>query len=122
MNVEFDLVELFVKNLNNEKSKVVKCKNKSEVFRVLYDLGMNVNEISREGGCHFSFVYGVVSKGCKMREKKSESKSDVIRKMVLDGKSCGEISKELNSNYSFVFSVVKKYKNSDEYKKIEKVI
>lgn len=112
VEVEVDMDSLKVVDLKNDKE--FKSSSKSNVFKILYELGMNIGDISRLCESHYSFVYGVIERKCEMRKKK-ESKSEVIRKMVLEGKSCGEISKELNSNYSFVFSVVKKYKGSKEY-------
>jgi hypothetical protein len=113
--VEFSVEELKLKNQNSEKPVVETVKSKSELFRKLYDCGMEICEISRECGSHYSFVYGVISQSRDVRTVKTESKSDLIRSMVDDGQTPGQIAKTLNSNYSFVFSVVKKYKSSEEY-------
>ena len=113
-NVEFDVDALKMKDLNKEGAKVVTTKSKSELFRKLYDSGMEISEIARECGSHYSFVYGVISSSREVRSTKKESKSDIIRELYDLGKTPGEISKELNSNYSFVFSVCKKYKESKE--------
>lgn len=91
---------------------------KSDLFRQMYDQGMNVGDISKVTDCHYSFVYGVISESREIVKKEGESKSDKIRSLVDQGKSAGEIAKELNSNYSFVFSVVKKYKKDSEKKVI----
>lgn len=95
--------------------------NKSEVMREMYKSGKNVSQISRELGCHYSYVYGVIQRLCQkegleLRHDKKESKSDVIRRMVDEGMTVGQISKKLNTNYSFVHSVVTKYKKSKESK------
>lgn len=97
-------------------------RNKSDMFREMYDGGMGVAEISRETGCHYSYVYGVIQRlaqkrGEEVRKEHKNSKSDLIRLMVDDGKTAGQIAKELNSNYSFVHSVVKKYKQLKASKK-----
>jgi DNA invertase Pin-like site-specific DNA recombinase len=109
-SVEFSVEELCFKNLKTEKPKKEVVKSKSELFRSLYDLGMEICEIARECGSHYSFVYGVISSSREVREINKTSKSDEIRALVDQGKKPGEIAKILNSNYSFVFSVVKKYK------------
>jgi DNA invertase Pin-like site-specific DNA recombinase len=111
-HVQFSLGNLEVQNLNEKDSQIVKVTSKSELFRKLYDFGMEVCEIARECGSHYSFVYGVISSSREVRTVEKSSKSDEIRKLVDDGKTPGEIAKLLNSNYSFVFSVVKKYKET----------
>ena len=100
-NVEFCMEEL-------------KVKSKSEMFRMLYDCGMEISEISKNCESHYSFVYGVISASREVRKVKTTTKSDLIRELFDQGKTPGEISKELNSNYSFVFSVIKKYKSTKE--------
>jgi DNA invertase Pin-like site-specific DNA recombinase len=112
--VQFSVEELCAKNLKLADSKKVTVKSKSELFRTLYDMGMEICEIARECGSHYSFVYGVISASREVRTVDKTSKSDEIRKMVDEGKTPGEIAKLLNSNYSFVFSVVKKYRASKE--------
>lgn len=112
VNVEVCLETLEMKNLLIEKSTEIKFKSKSDLFRNMYDLGMEISEISKLTSSHYSFVYGVISSTREVRKVETSSKSDIIRNMSLAGKTVGEISKELNSNYSFVFSVVKKYKSS----------
>ena len=112
VSVEFDMETLIVKNLIDEKSTEIKCISKSDLFRKLYDFGLEISEISKQCNSHYSFVYGVISSTRDIRKVEKTSKSDIIRQMFKDGKKVGEISKELNSNYSFVFSVVKKYKSS----------
>ena len=115
VNVSVVLEELVV--IKNETEERIKCSSKSELFRNLYELGMEISEISKLVGSHYSFVHGVISKSCEMRVTKKDSKSDLIRNLAEQGMTPGEISKQLNSNYSFVFSVVKKYKatqNEDE--------
>lgn len=120
--VEYSVEDLKFKDLNIPKAKVEAVKSKSELFRRLYDAGMEISEIARELGSHYSFVYGVISASREVRTVKTESKSDIIRDLVDAGKTPGEISKELNSNYSFVFSVVKKYKSSEEYIKAHPIV
>ena len=110
MVVEFSVEELKFKT--SEMGKFATTKSKSELFRKLYDAGMEIADIARECNSHYSFVYGVISGSREVRKVEKESKSDIIRSLVDLGKNPGEIARELNSNYSFVFSVVKKYKES----------
>ncbi len=93
--------------------------SKSDVMREMYESGMLINEISKELGCHYSYVYGVIQRYCNKKGEEvkhvtKQSKSDVIRELFDQGNTVGSIAKQLNSNYSFVFSVVKKYKESKE--------
>lgn len=84
-------------------------KSKSELFKFLYESGLEINEISKLTGSHYSFVHGVIDRKCQRRKANKTSKSDLIRNLSDSGMTPGEIAKELNSNYSFVFSVVKKH-------------
>ena len=111
--VEVDIEKKVVKK-NSEKPK--SFNSKSEVFKNLYELGMEINEISNLTNSHYSFVYGVIQNKCQMRKSTKNTKSDEIRKLSDSGKNPGEIAKILNSNYSFVFSVVKKYKQQKNTK------
>lgn len=111
-NVNYNMETLTVQNLNAENQPLVVCKSKSEMFRNMYDMGMEVCEIAKVAGSHYSFVYGVISSSREVRQVEKSSKSDEIRRLVDEGKKPGEIAKLLNSNYSFVFSVVKKYKST----------
>jgi len=115
--VEFDVTTLTFKDLKDPKATQKTAVSKSELFRQLYDLGMEVSEIAKECGSHYSFVHGVISKSREMRSTHKASKSDAIRDLAAMGMTPGEISKELNSNYSFVFSVVKAYKATPEFAK-----
>lgn len=99
------------------------CQNggvKSEVFRVLYDRGMDIGEISKKCGSCYSFVYSRIKEFClkrkeEVRTKKSSgsSKAALIKVMWDQGKTIGEISFELRTNYSYVWDVVDKYRNRE---------
>lgn len=112
--IKYSVEDLKLQNLLIVGSTVTTVKSKSELFRNMYDAGMEICEIAKECASHYSFVYGVISSSREVRTVVKTSKSDDIRKLVDDGKTPGEIAKLLNSNYSFVFSVVKKYKSSLE--------
>jgi DUF438 domain-containing protein len=111
-SVSFDMETMEVRSLLDEPGKVTKCVSKSDMFRKLYDFGMEINEIALNCESHYSFVYGVISSSRETRKVEKSSKSDEIRKLFSEGKTVGDIAKLLNSNYSFCFSVVKKYKES----------
>lgn len=97
----------------NKKQLVVK--SKSDMFRLMYDNGMEVCEISKVSNSHYSFVYEVISKSNgQVRNVVKESKSDEFRKLFDEGKTVGQIAKLTNSNYSFVHTCIKKYKESKE--------
>ena len=106
LSVEVNMEKKSIKK-NSEKEKVFS--SKSEVFKNLYELGMEISEVSRLTGSHYSFVYGVITNKCKLRDNNKVTKSDQIRKLSDSGMNPGSIAKQLNSNYSFVFSVVKKH-------------
>jgi transposase len=106
VKVEFDLEALTI----GSADQLVKCASKSDLFRKMYDAGMEISEVARECGSHYSFVYGVISASREVRQVSTESKSDKIRDLADLGMTVGAIAKELQSNYSFVFSVVKKHK------------
>ena len=101
--------------INDEKPKTKK--SKSQIFKELYELGMDIAEVSKFTKSHYSFVYGVISNKCEMRETNKITKSDKIRELADQGKTPGQIAKELNSNYSFVFSVVKKHQEKQKLAK-----
>lgn len=108
LKVSFDLTTLEVK-VGKDKTQ---CKSKSEMFKIMYDAGMDVCEISRACDAHYSFVYGVISTSREIRKVEKVTASDNIRSLFDQGKKPGEIAKMLNKNYSFVFGVIKKYKET----------
>jgi transposase len=102
-----------------KKGRLRVMRNKSEVMRGMYELGKSVSEISKEMGCNYSYVYGVIErmanrKGEVMREsvEKKGSVSEEIRGLYREGLSVGEIAKRLNRNYSWVWSVCEKERKS----------
>lgn len=111
VEIAIDMERLQVQNTLGD-NPVVACTSKSDMFRKLYDMGMEVSEIAKECSSHYSFVYGVISSTREIRTVQTESKSDIIRSLSDAGLTVGAIAKELNSNYSFIFSVVKKHKAS----------
>lgn len=116
-NVKVDLDALKLKGPKDEK--YIEVKSKSELFRQLYDRGLEIADIARETGSHYSFVYGVISNSREMRETTKVTKSDMIRELADKGMTPGEIAKQLNSNYSFVHGVVSKHRKAQETAEME---
>jgi predicted peroxiredoxin len=118
VKVEFEVEGLQFRVLTSldektaKKVEFTKVNSKSELFRKLYDAGVEICEISKLCNSHYSFVYGVISSSREVRELQKVSKSDEFRKLFSEGKTPGEVAKLTNSNYSFVFGVYKKYKDS----------
>lgn len=88
--------------------------SKSAKMRALFDLGLDVKEISELTATRYNFVYNVVSNYVNINdiavEKNQVSgKKDAILALHLAGKTKTEISKELKTNYNYVFKVVKEF-------------
>jgi DNA invertase Pin-like site-specific DNA recombinase len=113
-NIVFSLDELKLQNLNSENKEFISVSSKSELFRKMYDAGIEICEISKLTNSHYSFVYGVISNSREVRNVVTNSKSDEFRKLFSEGKTPGEVAKLTNSNYSFVFGVYKKFKESNK--------
>ena len=107
-----DVAELTYKN--EEMSRKKKCKSKSDMFRKMYNDGLDIADIAHMTHSHYSFVHGVVKRSCKIREKNETSKADIIRQMYDDGITVSNISKELLTNYSYVHTIVKQYKTKKD--------
>lgn len=89
----------------------IKVDSKSQVFRVLYENGLDVASIARMMESHYSFVYGVISiSPLEKRVNNKVSKAQLIREEFERGKTPKEISIEMNTNYSYVYNVIRKYK------------
>jgi predicted transcriptional regulator len=112
------------KNIANEKKVTEKMiaaitsnetTSKSEKMKNLFDIGMNVKEISVVMDVRYNFVYNVVSNYVNMNKielvaEEKNVKKDLIIAMFLKGKSNKEISIELSTNYNYVHNVLKQYK------------
>jgi hypothetical protein len=100
--------------------KVVKGDgSKSGKMKELFDLGLEVKEISQVLDVRYNFVYNVVSNYCNMNgitveSQKKESKKDDIIRLYKEGKSNKEISIELKTNYNYVFNVLKPLKQAEK--------
>lgn len=95
--------------------------SKSQKMKDLFELGMEIKEISQLMGVRYNFVYNVISNYVNMNGIAVEStakagKKEQIIELYQQGKSNKEISIELKTNYNYVFNVLKEYKNSNEQK------
>lgn len=114
--VMYDVETLEFQNMKDETMKEpITVTSKSELFRQLYNAGMDICDIAKGCNSHYSFVYGVISNSTEIRKVSRQTASDEIRLLASQGMSAGDIAKKLNKNYSFVFGVVKKYKASASY-------
>lgn len=111
VEVMYNMETLEFQDMNREDIKEpITLTSKSEMFRQMYDAGMDVCDIAKECKSHYSFVYGVIG---NPRASTKTTASDEIRMLYSQGKTAGEIAKMLNKNYSFVFGVIKKVKALD---------
>lgn len=88
--------------------------SKSQRFIKLYDLGLEIKEISTLCEVRYNFVYNVISNYTRMNDielrtnKTNEnSKKAMIIKLYNDGKTNTEIAKELKTNYNYVYKITK---------------
>lgn len=93
--------------------------SKSQKFIKLYDLGMEIKEISTLCEVRYNFVYNVISNYTRMNDlelrtnKTNEnSKKSLILKLYNEGKSNIEIAKELKTNYNYVYKITKEAMNA----------
>lgn len=94
--------------------------SKSEMMRSMWDEGRTIADISKELGCVYSYVYGVIdryelSKGNDIRgaKKTGSSKADKVRALYEAGMEIGDICREMVKegvyiNYSYCWSIVNK--------------
>lgn len=117
--INYSLEDLSFMDMREEIPTPITAKSKSDLFRLMYDAGLEICEIAKECQAHYSFVYGVISNSREVRTVTKASVSDEIRNLYDQGLKPGEIAKQLNRNYSFVFGVVKKYKAIQELQPVE---
>ena len=104
-----------------EMQAVVKnAKSKSEGYKLLYNAGLEINEIKDFYGVKYNFVYNVISNYCRVEDVElrtnhrtnGESKKDQVIAMLKAGKTCTEISKELKTNINYVYKIRKEVENA----------
>jgi hypothetical protein len=89
---------------------------KSDLFRRLYDEGMDIPTIAHTTGSNYSFVRAVVTKYAKDKGQPITSrikgeKADLFRKMWdAGGVTIGRIATITGSNYSYVHIVISKHR------------
>jgi transposase-like protein len=107
----------------NQIKKIVSSdQSKSSKIKELFNLGLEVREISDLLEIRYNFSYNVISNYINTSEEKIEvvkktsevSKKDKIIELYKQKKSNKEISIELKTNYNYVFNTIKSYKQSLE--------
>ena len=113
-----DSVKVSPKKVDNVVNNETLSKSKKMIE--LFELGLEVKEISNILGTRYNFVYNVVSNYCRVNrvetvtQRNTESKKDKIVEMFKQGKSNKEISIELRTNYNYVFNTLKEYKSKQK--------
>lgn len=106
-----------VVSVEKEVKKIIKNveSSKSSKIKEMFDIGLEVKEISSILEIRYQFSYNVISNYINMNnievieDKKVSKKEDIIN-LYLNGKSNKEISIEMKVNYNYVFKVLKEYK------------
>ncbi len=105
-----------VKVSKKEVNEVLKSEvSKSQKMKELFELGLEVKEISELMNVRYNFVYNVVSNFVRINDiettsvERNSRKKEIID-LFLSGRSNVEISKELKINYNYVFKVIKEHK------------
>jgi DNA-binding NarL/FixJ family response regulator len=98
-----------------EKILANEALSKSQKMKDMFDLGLDVKQITAHMQVRYNFVYNVISNYVNMngltveKEAKAGKKEQIIA-MFLDGKSNKEIAIDLKTNSNYVFNVLKAYK------------
>lgn len=109
-------------NLKVDVKKIVGSESsKSFKIKQLFELGLDVKEISTILSIRYNFAYNVISNhivtnDIKVIKEQKESKKDLVISLFLEGKTNIEISKQLKTNYNYVYKILKDYKVSKEAK------
>lgn len=109
-----------VKGLEKKVQNIVSSEeSKSSKMKQLFQLGLEVKEISVLLGVRYNFVYNVISnqviiEGLEVETTKQSSKKDQVRELFNQGKTNKEISIELKTNYNYIYKLVKEIKSEQE--------
>lgn len=103
-----------VKGLAGRVAKIVadETMNKSNKMKALFDLGLDVKEISKQLDVRYNFVYNVISNyvlinGIEVDNARQGSKKDKVLELLDDGRSVKEICVELQCNMNYVYKIKK---------------
>lgn len=107
-----------VRNLEEKVEVIVKNEtlSKSQKMKDLFQLGLEVKEISTVMGVRYNFVYNVISnqiivEGLEVEKSVKTSKKDLVKELFVQGKSTKEIAIELKTNYNYIYKIVKELKD-----------
>jgi hypothetical protein len=110
-----------VENLENEIIKITEnvTTSKSLKMKELFQLGLDVKEISVIMKVRYNFVYNVISnqiivESLVVETEKVESKKDLVKVLFNQGKSNKEIAIELKTNYNYIYKLTKELKDEIE--------
>lgn len=115
-----------VKNLEKEVRAILeKDCSKSLKMKELFELGLDIKNISQLMNVRYNFVYNVISNHVNINEidvvkESRDSKKDEIIKLFLENKTNVEISKMLKTNYNYIYKTIKEYKQENERKVVNK--
>jgi hypothetical protein len=89
--------------------------SKSQKIRNLFDLGIEVNEISKLLKIRYNFAYNIVSNyininGIKLAPNEKVGKKEQILALHSQGKTVKEISIELKANTNYIYTILKNAK------------
>lgn len=93
--------------------------NKSQKILSLYELGIEISEISKLLEIRYNFSYNVISNHCiktgtEIRKTNKVNKKQLVIELLQQNKSNIEIARELQTNYNYVCKIVKEYYNNNK--------
>ena len=115
-------IEVTKKATESQIKKVITNEELSKSKRMieLFNLGLEIKEISTLMNVRYNFVYNVVSNYVNVNEiqvtkkEKVDNKKEKIIELYLQNKTNKEISIELKTNYNYVRKVIVDYKEQKE--------
>lgn len=92
---------------------------KSGKIKELFNLGLEVKEISNVTGLIYNMCYNVITNyvltnGLQVIKEKKVSKKDVVFDLFDQGKSNMEVAKETQTNYNYICKLKKEWKMNKE--------
>jgi transposase len=113
-----------VKNIDQEVQNIIENEtlSKSSKIKNLFDLGLEIKDISELLGIRYNFSYNVISNyvitnDIEVVKEERESKKDKVIELHVKGLTNIQISKELKTNYNYIYKIIKEYKMGQEKEK-----
>lgn len=108
-----------IKDLDNKVNMIIENveMNKSTKMKELFDLGLEVQLISKLLDVRYNFVYNVISNyilinGIEVDSTKQGSKKDKVLELLNNNCSVKEICIELKCNMNYVYKIRKEFNES----------